>query len=93
MGCQGEGLLWVESAVRRGWGGMEQGGACTLVGALLQLLVVGRLLGHVQDRDRQLGVGERERLRVGCGVGLCGTTEAWVRQRSSQRRRGAALAR
>lgn len=65
MGCQGEGLLWVESAVRRGWGGMEQGGACTLVGALLQLLVVGSLLGDVKDGDGELRIRQREGLRVG----------------------------
>ena len=38
----------------------------TLVGALLELLVVGRLLDNVEDGDRELSVGERKRLGVGC---------------------------
>ena len=39
------------------------GGSLTLVSALLELLVVGRLLDEVQDGDRQ--VWPRERVRLG----------------------------
>ena len=44
--------------------------ARTLVSALLELLVVGRLLNDIQDGDRELRVRERERLRVWRAVTL-----------------------
>ena len=39
----------------------------TLIGALLQLLVVGGLLHNIQDGHVEVGVGERKGLRVRCG--------------------------
>ena len=44
---------------------MQSEGCRTLVGALLQLLVVGSLLGDVKDGDGELRIRQRERLRVG----------------------------
>jgi len=44
--------------------------ARTLVRALFELLVVGSLLDDVEDRDRQVGVREREGLGVR-SVRLC----------------------
>jgi hypothetical protein len=43
----------------------RRAGSRTLVGALLQLLVVGRLLDDIKDGDRQRSVREREGLGVG----------------------------
>ena len=47
-------VLWLQSEA---W--------LTLVGALLQLLVVGSLLGDVKDGDGELRIRQREGLRVG----------------------------
>ena len=44
---------------------LQSEGCRTLVGALLQLLVVGSLLGDVKDGDGELRIRQREGLRVG----------------------------
>ena len=44
---------------------LQSEGCRTLVGALLQLLVVGSLLGDVKDGDGELRIRQRECLRVG----------------------------
>merc|ERR1711991_548917 len=68
-----------------------------LVGALLELLVVGRLLDQIEDRDRQARVRQRGRLRVHTGVSglrwcvgrrLCRTLLLLRRRGSRRGRRG-----
>lgn len=65
-GLRGEVMVWRTALHRVGVVLCLQSEGCrTLVGALLQLLVVGSLLGDVKDGDGELRIRQREGLRVG----------------------------
>ena len=65
-GLRGEVIVWRTALHRVGVVLCLQSEGCrTLVGALLQLLVVGSLLGDVKDGDGELRIRQREGLRVG----------------------------